>query len=92
MCIRDSPYPVDGKILRASAKDTDGYVKLTPAPSDIPLSHTGNLTDPEGGVKLGLADWSGANPAVVGAIKYYNEDAPAGTCLLYTSRPGNPPG
>ena len=77
-----NPYPVDGKILRASAKDTDGYVKLTPAPSDIPLSHTGNLTDPEGGVKLGLADWSGANPAVVGAIKYYNEDAPAGTAWM----------
>ena len=74
--------PIDGKILGAEINETAGYAKLQPVLPSYTLSHTGNLTDTGGGVRVGLADVGGASPAVIGAVKYYDKDAAPGTAWM----------
>ncbi|MFR2847050.1 MAG: hypothetical protein ACLTC4_07885 [Hungatella hathewayi] len=74
--------PIDGKILGAEINETAGYAKLQPVLPSYTLSHTGNLTDAGGGVRVGLADVGGASPAVIGAVKYYDKDAAPGTAWM----------
>ena len=75
-------YPIDGKILKAVAKTSSGYTKLTPVLSSISLPSTGNLTDASGGVRLAITDVEGTSSALVGARYYDEAGVAAGTAWM----------
>ena len=75
--INNRDYPITGKILSLTPKTGEGYVKLKPVAKSDNYGSTKQLADPDGGVKLGIAD-TAANAGIVPAEGiYYTPAAPS---------------
>ena len=67
----NNDYPIKGKALDLTPIEGEGYVVLKPVAKTDPYGSTKQLTDPSGGVKLGIADTKTAKGIIPGDGIYY---------------------
>ncbi len=74
----NNEYPITGKIAGLVEKSEAGYVPLKPVAKSDPFGSTKQLADPDGGVRLGIADTTaGAGIVPTDGLYYTPADSSA---------------